>query len=128
MCRLILSDELPAKNQACITAGKLPIQKLQFEGQDDATTALLNGHADAITADSSVTGYIIKTNAGQVVARPTLRLRPVGMGRRRRLTAGPRPPTGRPTPHRLRPLHRHPDQVGVEMGALTESRINDATY
>ena len=128
MCRLILSDELPAKNQACITAGKLPIQKLQFEGQDDATTALLNGHADAITADSSVTGYIIKTNAGQVEARPLFETALWGWAVDNGSSLGPRRPGGCPMLHRLRPLHRHPDQVGVEMGALTESRINDATY
>ena len=49
------TDELPAKNQACVSAGKPPIEILPFYGQDQATNAVIAGDADAMSADSPVT-------------------------------------------------------------------------
>ncbi|MEJ3405117.1 ABC transporter substrate-binding protein [Rathayibacter sp. YIM 133350] len=54
------TDEVPAKSQACVDAGKPEIQKLQFDTQDAATNAVALGQADALSADSPVTLYAVK--------------------------------------------------------------------
>lgn len=49
------SDELPAKSAVCVDAGKAPITIAPYETQDEATTALILGQADAMSADSPIT-------------------------------------------------------------------------
>ena len=61
------TDELPHKSDACVAAGLPPIESVVFERQDDLTTALLAGHVDAMSADSPVTGFAIKTSGGALV-------------------------------------------------------------
>ncbi|TAL45081.1 MAG: ABC transporter substrate-binding protein [Salinibacterium sp.] len=53
------TDELPAKSLACTDAGKSAIQVLKYDGQDQATNAVALGQADAMSADSPITGYAI---------------------------------------------------------------------
>jgi polar amino acid transport system substrate-binding protein len=53
------TDEVPAKSDACVAAGKPPIEKLKFDTQDAATNAVILGQADALSADSPVTLYAI---------------------------------------------------------------------
>lgn len=53
------TDELPAKSDACVQAGKEPISILKFDTQDEATSALALGRADAMSADSPITLYAI---------------------------------------------------------------------
>jgi polar amino acid transport system substrate-binding protein len=60
------TDELPAKNKACVKAGKSKIKLLPYENQDDATNAVVLGKADAMTADSPVTAYAIKQTGGKL--------------------------------------------------------------
>ncbi|WP_068273077.1 ABC transporter substrate-binding protein [Aldersonia kunmingensis] len=60
------TDEIPAKSAACVAAGKPPIQKIKFDRQDDATTALVLGKVDAMSADSPVTAYAIKQSNGKL--------------------------------------------------------------
>ncbi|MHA0287179.1 bifunctional serine/threonine-protein kinase/transporter substrate-binding domain-containing protein [Mycobacterium sp. C3-094] len=62
------TDELPARNQACVSRGLDPIKIVSFVGQDQATNAVLNGAADALTADSPVTDYAIKRTNGRLTA------------------------------------------------------------
>ncbi|MEZ0358949.1 bifunctional serine/threonine-protein kinase/transporter substrate-binding domain-containing protein [Mycobacterium sp. SA01] len=62
------SEELPAKSTACVAAGKPPIKKVIYTRQDDLNTALLAGEVDAMSADSPVTGFTIKTSGGQLEA------------------------------------------------------------
>lgn len=62
------TDEMPAKNQACVRAGKPAINVLKFPGQDAATNAVMLGQSDAMTADSPVTAYAIKASNGQLEA------------------------------------------------------------
>lgn len=50
------TDELPAKNKACTDAGKAPIEVLRFDGQPEVTQAVVDGRADAMSADSPVIG------------------------------------------------------------------------
>ncbi len=60
------TDELPAKNKACVKAGKPKIKILSYENQDDATNAVVLGKADAMSADSPVTAFAIKQSGGKL--------------------------------------------------------------
>ena len=51
-------EDLPPKVEACEAEGN-PMTVLQFEGQDQATAALVSGRADAMLADSPVVSYAI---------------------------------------------------------------------
>jgi polar amino acid transport system substrate-binding protein len=62
------TDEIPAKSDACVKAGKPPIDKQKFDRQDDATNALVLGKVDAMSADSPVTAYAIKQSNGKLEA------------------------------------------------------------
>jgi polar amino acid transport system substrate-binding protein len=60
------TDELPGRSKACTDAGKPAIQILKFDGQDQATNAVVLGQADAMSADSPVTLYAIKQSNGKL--------------------------------------------------------------
>ncbi|MCX5046495.1 ABC transporter substrate-binding protein [Aldersonia sp. NBC_00410] len=60
------TDDVPTKSAACLAAGKPPIDKVKFDRQDDATTALVLGKVDAMSADSPVTAYGIKQSGGKI--------------------------------------------------------------
>jgi polar amino acid transport system substrate-binding protein len=62
------TDEVPAKSAACVAAGKDPITNVKFDGQDQATSAVILGQADAMSADSPVTAYAISKSAGKLQA------------------------------------------------------------
>lgn len=62
------TGDIPAKSDACVKAGKPPIDKVKFDRQDDATTALVLGKVDAMSADSPVTAYAIKRSGGKLEA------------------------------------------------------------
>ncbi|MBG6239215.1 polar amino acid transport system substrate-binding protein [Mycetocola sp. CAN_C7] len=62
------TEEVPAKSDACVAAGKEPIEKLQFEAQDAAANAVALGQADAFSADSPVTLYAIAQNGDKLQA------------------------------------------------------------
>lgn len=62
------TEEVPAKSDACVAAGKPPIEKLKFDRQDDVTNALVLGTVDAMSADSPVTAYAIKQSNGKLEA------------------------------------------------------------
>jgi polar amino acid transport system substrate-binding protein len=62
------TQEIPAKGDACVKADKPPINKQKFDRQDDATTALVLGKVDAMSADSPVTAYAIKQSGGKIEA------------------------------------------------------------
>lgn len=61
-------DELPAKSKACTDAGKPAIQILKFDGQDQATNAVVLGQADAMSADSPITDYAVAKSGGKLQA------------------------------------------------------------
>lgn len=50
-------EDLPAKQEAC---GDEPMEILPFEGQDQATNALVSGRAQAMLADSPVVAYAVQ--------------------------------------------------------------------
>jgi len=53
------TDDVPAKSDACVAAGKPPIDKVKFDTQADVANAVVLGQADALSADSPVTLYAI---------------------------------------------------------------------
>ncbi|MDJ0324580.1 ABC transporter substrate-binding protein [Cryobacterium sp. PH31-AA6] len=74
------TDEVPAKSDACVAAGKEPINKLKFDTQDAATNAVVLGQADALSADSPVTLYAIEQTKGKLqVAGKTFDVAPYGI-------------------------------------------------
>ncbi|QBE48859.1 ABC transporter substrate-binding protein [Leucobacter triazinivorans] len=60
------TEELPAKSQACEDAGKDPIEVLRFDGQPEATQAVVDGRADAFSADLPVTGDAVAKLSDQL--------------------------------------------------------------
>ncbi|BBY80279.1 transporter substrate-binding domain-containing protein [Mycolicibacterium pulveris] len=62
------TEEIPAKSAACEAAGLPPIEKAVYVSQNDLNTALINGEVDAMSADSPVTGFAIKTSGGALEA------------------------------------------------------------
>ncbi|AMB59618.1 ABC transporter substrate-binding protein [Microterricola viridarii] len=74
------TDEVPAKSEACVAAGKAPIDKKQFDTQDAATNAVKLGQVDAMSADSPVTLYAIsKTDGALQLAGKTFDVAPYGV-------------------------------------------------
>lgn len=65
------TDEVPAKSKACVAAGKAPITIVPFDTQDAATTAVILGQVNAMSADSPVTAYAIKQSNGKLQAAGT---------------------------------------------------------
>jgi polar amino acid transport system substrate-binding protein len=56
-------EDLPARTKAC---GSNPIKVLPFEGQDQATAAVVSGRADAMLADSPVVAYAVKQSGDKL--------------------------------------------------------------
>jgi len=57
--------DLPARQEQC---GDNPMNILSFEGQDEATTALVTGRAQAMLADSPVVAYAVEQAGGAIEA------------------------------------------------------------
>lgn len=57
------TDDLPARQEQC---GDDKIEVLQFKGQDQATSAVVTGKADAMLADSPVVAYAVKQSGGKL--------------------------------------------------------------
>ncbi|MED5814536.1 ABC transporter substrate-binding protein [Mycolicibacterium sp. 050232] len=62
------TEELPARNEKCLKDGKPAIQVVKFDDQTAATSAVMLGQADAMSADSPVTAYAIKQSNGKLEA------------------------------------------------------------
>lgn len=74
------TDEVPAKSDACVKAGKAPIDIKKFDTQDAATNAVVLGQADALSADSPVTLYAIAQTKGKLQpAGKTFDVAPYGL-------------------------------------------------
>ena len=124
------TTEIPAKSQACVAAGKSPIRKVVYTRQDDLNTALIAGEVDAMSADSPVTGFAIKTSGGQLEAAGE-----VFDSRALRAGRWPRTPDW-PTSLRLALQHlidtgeyrTIATMWGVEKGMIDKPAINAATH
>ena len=56
----------PSATEACTSAGKPAITIDQYQGQDQATAAVVSGKDDAMLADSPVLAYAVKQTNGQL--------------------------------------------------------------
>ena len=59
-------EDVPARSEACVAAGKPPIEKVQFDSQDEASTAVALGKVDAMSADSPISAYAVKQSDGKM--------------------------------------------------------------
>lgn len=59
-------EDVPARSEACVAAGKPPIEKVQFDTQDEASTAVALGKVDAMSADSPISAYAVKQSGGKM--------------------------------------------------------------
>ena len=58
------TKEIPATSRACVESGKSAIDMVSYGPQEDLTNALMAGDIDAMSADSPVTGFAVKTSGG----------------------------------------------------------------
>lgn len=59
-------DDLTARSKKCTDAGKPKITIDQYQGQDQATAAVVSGKDDAMLADSPVVAYAVQKTNGQL--------------------------------------------------------------
>jgi polar amino acid transport system substrate-binding protein len=59
-------DDVTARSAECEAAGNEPIDIQQFEGQDEATAAIVSGRVDAGLADSPVMAYAVQQTNEQL--------------------------------------------------------------
>jgi polar amino acid transport system substrate-binding protein len=59
-------DDLAARSKKCKNAGKPGITVDQYQGQDQATSAVVSGKDEAMLADSPVVAYAVKQTNGQL--------------------------------------------------------------
>lgn len=73
------TDELPDKSAECVADGKDEINIVPYEGQAEATNAVVQGAAEAFTADSPVTLFAISKLSDKIAASgETFDLAPYG--------------------------------------------------
>ncbi|WP_280400542.1 ABC transporter substrate-binding protein [Nocardia carnea] len=120
-------EEVPARSEACVAAGKEPIIIDAFDEQSAVTNALVLGQVDAMSADSPVTAYAIKQTDGKIEpAGPVFDAAPYGWAVAK----------GSPLAPVLRDAVQHlidngqyrqiTENWGVQEGALRTSVINGA--
>lgn len=121
------TEEVPAKSEACVAAGKPAIDIKPFDEQSAATNALVLGQVDAMSADSPVTAYAIKKSDGKIEAAGSVfDSAPYGWA----------VPKNSPLAKALQSALNHlikngqyktiTENWGVQEGAITESVINGA--
>ncbi|HEX5511924.1 MAG TPA: transporter substrate-binding domain-containing protein, partial [Actinomycetales bacterium] len=59
-------DDITKRDQECKSAGKPAITIDQYQGQDQATAAVVSGKDEAMLADSPVIAYAVKQTNGQL--------------------------------------------------------------
>jgi len=59
-------DDIEKRSKTCTSAGKPAIKVDQYQGQDEATAAIVSGKDDAGLADSPVMAYAVKKTNGQL--------------------------------------------------------------
>lgn len=60
------TDEMPRRDKECKDAGKKGIEVLRFDGQPEVTQAVIDGRADAFSADLPVTGDAVAKLSDQL--------------------------------------------------------------
>ncbi len=62
----VQAEDITARSEECTAAGEPEITIDQYEGQDEATAAVVSGKDDAVLADSPVMAYAVKQTNGQL--------------------------------------------------------------
>ncbi|WP_222262604.1 ABC transporter substrate-binding protein [Modestobacter marinus] len=62
----VQAEDITARSAECTAAGEPEITIDQYEGQDEATAAVVSGKDDAVLADSPVMAYAVKQTNGQL--------------------------------------------------------------
>jgi polar amino acid transport system substrate-binding protein len=62
----VQADDVTARSKKCTSAGKPAIQIDQYQGQDQATAAVVSGKDQAMLADSPVIAYAVVQTKGQM--------------------------------------------------------------
>ena len=60
------TDDIPARSEKCVAEGKPPIEKVQYDEQDQVGSAVALGQVDAMSADSPVSAFVVEKADGQV--------------------------------------------------------------
>ncbi len=60
------TDDLPVRDEACTSAGNPAITIDPYQGQDEATAAVVSGKDDAMLADSPIVAYAVEQTGGQL--------------------------------------------------------------
>ena len=60
------SDDVPARSEACVAAGKEPITILAYDDSDSAALAAVLGRADAYSADSPISAWAVERSEGKI--------------------------------------------------------------
>ncbi|NKY36502.1 ABC transporter substrate-binding protein [Nocardia speluncae] len=120
-------EEVPAKSEACVAAGKDPIIIDAFDEQSAVTNALVLGQVDAMSADSPVTAYAIERTDGKIEpAGPVFDAAPYGWAVAK---GSPLAPVLRDAAQHLidsGQYRRITENWGVQDGALGTAVINGA--
>jgi ABC-type amino acid transport substrate-binding protein/class 3 adenylate cyclase len=122
------TEEIPATSRACVESGKSAIHVVSYARQEDCTNALMAGDIDAMSADSPVTGFAVKTSGGALESvGDVLEAAPYGWPVEK----------GSPLAEPLRQALEHLIQTGeyrtiatmwgVDMGMIDHPVINGAT-
>ncbi len=107
------TKELPTKSEACVAAGKPPIEIVKFDGQDAATNAVVlrAGRRHVRRPARDRVGH--HAEQGQARAsRRDVRLRAVRLAGRQRFAVGAVPAAGARAPHRDRRLRADRQELG----------------
>lgn len=122
------TDELPAKNQACIDAGLPEIEVLRFDGQPEATQAVVDGRADAFSADLPVTGDAVAKLSDQLqVVGDVFDAAPYGFATQKDSDMTKAVQAALQSLIDDGTYLKILTAAGIESGALTEATINAAT-
>ena len=120
-------EEVPAKSEACVAAGKPPIEIVKFDSQDDAANALILGRVDAMSADSPVTAYAIKRSDGKMeAAGEVFDSAPYGWPVAKGSPLAPDAAAGDAAPHRRRHVPADRGELGRRGGRRSPRRRSTA--
>ena len=121
------TKQVPALSEDCTKAGKPPINRMQFTSQDSATNAVVLGKAQAMAADSPLTAYAIKQSGDKLAqAGEISEAAPYGW------VVAKGSPLGPVLQEALQKLiddgtyMKICERWGLQTGAITQSKINDA--
>jgi polar amino acid transport system substrate-binding protein len=122
------TDELPGLSKKCTAAGKPALKVLRYTSQDSATTAVVLGKAQAMSADSPVTSYAIKQTGGKLQQAGQIReAAPYGWAVQKGSGLGPAMQKAVQSLIKDGTYLQICKKWGVQAGAITTSVINGAT-